>query len=59
MGKPRKDAKFGQPVAAKVPLDEQIVTGKVAKTKGKFKIRLRAEEEGVSETKLGKSQTIY
>ena len=47
MGKAKKEKKFGQPVPTKVPLDEQITSGRVAKTKGKYKIRLRAEEEGV------------
>lgn len=49
MGKPKKSKKFGHPAAqSKVPLDEQIVQGRVAKSKGNFKIRLRAEEEMVS-----------
>ncbi len=49
MGKPKKSKKFGHAAApSKVALDEQITQGRVAKTKGKMKIRLRAEEEMVS-----------
>lgn len=51
MGKTKKGQKFGQPIAPKVPLDEQIIQGKVAKTKGQYKLRLRAEEESVSRIK--------
>lgn len=47
MGKAKKGQKYGQPVPEKVPLDEQIASGRVSKTKEKYKIRLRAEEEGV------------
>lgn len=49
MGKPKKSKKFGHAAApSKVSLDEQITQGRVAKSKGKMKIRLRAEEEMVS-----------
>lgn len=49
MGKPvKKEKRFGQPVQNLQPLDEQITEGKTSKTKNKFKLRLRAEEEGVS-----------
>lgn len=46
----KKDKKYGQPVQEQLPLDEQIAQGRVAKSKtsNKFKLRLRAEEEGVS-----------
>lgn len=48
MGKPKKSKKFGHAAApSKVALDEQISQGRVAKSKDKFKIRLRAEEEMV------------
>ncbi|XP_037031605.1 bystin [Bradysia coprophila] len=46
MGKPKKSKKFGHAAApSKVALDEQITQGRVAKSKGNLKIRLRAEEE--------------
>lgn len=49
MGKPKKGKKFGHAAApSKVALDEQISQGRVAKSKDKLKIRLRAEEEMVS-----------
>lgn len=46
MGKSKKEGKNNQP-NPKVPLDEQISQGRVSKPKNN-KIRLRAEEEGVS-----------
>lgn len=50
MGKPKKSKKFGHPAApSKMALDEQITQGRVAKSKEKMKIRLRAEEEMVSD----------
>lgn len=53
MGKPKRSKKFGHAAApSKVPLDEQITQGRVAKSKGNFKVRLRAEEEMVSRIKL-------
>lgn len=53
MGKPKKSKKFGHPAApSKVSLDEQITQGRVAKSKEKTKIRLRAEEEMVSDFEL-------
>ena len=49
MGKPRK-VSFKNEIRAqdKTPLDEQILSGKVVRSKNKVKIRLRAEEEDVS-----------
>lgn len=46
MGKTRTS--FKNEVREKVPLDQQITAGKVARGKSKFKLRLRAEEEDVS-----------
>lgn len=46
MGKTRKSHK--NEIRAQVPLDEQITSSRVVKSKNKVKIRLRAEEEGVS-----------
>lgn len=49
MGKTRKVG-FKNEIRAqdKTPLDEQILSGKVVRSKNKVKIRLRAEEEDVS-----------
>lgn len=44
----KKDKKYGQPVQDLQPLDEQIIQGRVSKTKNKYKLKLRAEEDGVS-----------
>lgn len=48
MGKTRKSTKNEIRTQEKQPLDEQIIAGKVARNKNKFKVRLRAEEENVS-----------
>lgn len=48
MGKTRKSFKNEIRTQDKTPLDEQILSGKVARNKNKFKLRLRAEEEDVS-----------
>lgn len=48
MGKTRKSNKNEIRTQEKVPLDEQITSGKVVRNKNKFKLRLRAEEEDVS-----------
>lgn len=48
MGKTRKGFKNEVRTQEKTPLDEQILSGKVARSKNKMKIRLRAEEEDVS-----------
>lgn len=48
MGKTRKGFKNEIRTQDKTPLDEQILSGKVARSKNKVKIRLRAEEENVS-----------
>lgn len=48
MGKPKTKSKYAVKSTEKMPLDEQITAGRVAKNKSKQKIRLRAEEEGVS-----------
>lgn len=48
MGKTRKGFKNEIRVQDKTPLDEQILSGKVVRSKNKVKIRLRAEEEDVS-----------
>lgn len=48
MGKTRKGFKNEVRVQEKTPLDEQILSGKVVRSKNKVKIRLRAEEEDVS-----------
>lgn len=47
MGKARK-SKYAVKSNEKVPLDQQLTAGGVTKSKNKVKIRLRAEEEGVS-----------
>lgn len=47
MGKTRPNHK-NEIRTQKVPLDEQITSSRVVKGKTKNKIRLRAEEEGVS-----------
>lgn len=49
MGKTRK-VSFKNEIRAqdKAPLDEQILSGKVVRSKNKVKIRLRSEEEDVS-----------
>ncbi|KAJ6633274.1 Bystin [Pseudolycoriella hygida] len=47
-----KSKKFGHaPAPSKLSLDEQITQGRVSKSKGKMKIRLRAEEEMFVDTK--------
>lgn len=46
MGKTRKSHK--NEVRTQMPLDEQITSSRVVKSKNKTKVRLRAEEEGVS-----------
>lgn len=48
MGKTRKSFKNEVRTQEKTPLDEQITSGKVVRSKTKVKIRLRAEEEDVS-----------
>lgn len=48
MGKTRKGFKNEIRAQEKTPLDEQITSGKVVRSKNKVKIRLRAEEEDVS-----------
>lgn len=48
MGKTRKGFKNEVRAQEKTPLDEQILSGKVVRSKNKVKIRLRAEEEDVS-----------
>lgn len=48
MGKTRKGFKNELRTQDKTPLDEQITSGKIARNKNKFKLRLRAEEEDVS-----------
>lgn len=48
MGKTRKSFKNEIRTQDKTPLDEQILSGKVVRSKNKVKIRLRAEEEDVS-----------
>lgn len=48
MGKTRKGFKNEIRAQEKTPLDEQITSGKVVRNKNKVKIRLRAEEEDVS-----------
>lgn len=48
MGKTRKSFKNEIRTQEKTPLDEQITSGKVVRSKNKVKIRLRAEEEDVS-----------
>lgn len=48
MGKTRKGFKNEIKAQDKTPLDEQIISGKVVRSKNKVKIRLRAEEEDVS-----------
>lgn len=48
MGKTRKKDKYAVNSSEKMPLDEQITAGRVARTKNKVKIRLRAEEEEVN-----------
>lgn len=48
MGKTRKGFKNEIRAPEKTPLDEQITSGKVVRSKNKLKIRLRAEEEDVS-----------
>lgn len=48
MGKTRKGFKNEVRTQEKTPLDEQITSGKVVRSKNKVKIRLRAEEEDVS-----------
>lgn len=48
MGKTRKGFKNEIKTQDKTPLDEQILSGKVVRSKNKVKIRLRAEEEDVS-----------
>lgn len=48
MGKTKKSFKNEIRTQDKTPLDEQILSGKVARSKNKVKIRLRAEEENVS-----------
>lgn len=52
MGKTRKSFKNEIRAQEKTPLDEQITSGKVVRSKNKVKIRLRAEEEDVSDTHL-------
>lgn len=53
MGKAKKSKKFGHAAApSKVSLDEQIAQGRVAKPNRNAKIRLRAEEEMVSDSEL-------
>lgn len=52
MGKTRKGFKNEVRTQDKQPLDEQILSGKVVRTKNKFKLRLRAEEEDVSTLKF-------
>lgn len=47
MGKAKKKQKIANVQQAKVPLDEQISQGRVAKPKNKFKLKFRAEEENV------------
>lgn len=47
MGKTRR-SKYAVKTSEKIPLDEQITSGRVVRSKNKVKIRLRAEEEGVS-----------
>lgn len=48
MGKTRKSFKNEIRMQEKTPLDEQITSGKAVRNKNKVKIRLRAEEEDVS-----------
>lgn len=45
MGKTKKSFKNEIRTQEKTPLDEQILSGKVVRSKNKFKIRFRAEEE--------------
>lgn len=52
MGKTRKSFKNEIRTQDKTPLDEQILSGKVVRSKNKVKIRLRAEEEDVSTNPL-------
>lgn len=52
MGKTRKGFKNEIRAQEKTPLDEQITSGKVVRSKNKVKIRLRAEEEDVSTTSI-------
>lgn len=52
MGKTKKGFKNEVRTQEKTPLDEQIMSGKVVRSKNKVKIRLRAEEEDVRFTKF-------
>lgn len=45
MGKTRKSTKNMLKHSEKVPLDEQITSGRVARNKNKSKVRLRADDE--------------
>lgn len=47
MGKTRKNFKSAVKNNEKLPLDEQITSGRVARSKNKGKIRMRAEEDEV------------
>lgn len=50
MGKTRKNNK--NEIRTQMPLDEQITSSRVVKSKNKNKLRLRAEEEGVCNIEL-------
>lgn len=48
MGKSKKNNRINTNLGAQQPLEDQILDGRVAKTKNKgLKLRLRAEEENV------------
>lgn len=47
MGKTRKNFKYAVNSNEKMPLDEQITSGGVVRSKNKVKIRMRAEEDEV------------
>lgn len=47
MGKTRKSLKYAVNTTEKMPLDEQITSGRVVRSKNKAKIRMRAEEDEV------------
>lgn len=52
MGKTRKNNKYAVNTNEKMPLDEQITSGRVVRSKNKVKIRMRAEENEVRLTNL-------
>lgn len=60
MGKTRKNLKYAVNSSQKQSLDEQLTSGRVARSKNKVKIRMRAEEDEVrTSLQINKTITKY